>query len=84
MLHFLNLYQHVHNGKNAEVRQQFWEELDHTLHKISSRHHLTLLGDFNTSLLRRTTAVGLSSFRTDDGRTEGPKHPDSLSHWINC
>ena len=73
----VNAYQHVHAQDRLEDRTTFWTTLQTTLHQIPKRNNLIMLGDWNTSLTRSTTAIGLPTYVQDDRRCQGPQHSDS-------
>ena len=73
----LNAYQHVHAQDRLEDRTTFWTTLQTTLHHIPKRNNLIMMGDWNTSLTRSTTATGLPTYMHDDRRCLGPQHNDS-------
>ena len=73
----VNAYQHVHAQDRLEDRTTFWTTLQTTLHHIPKRNNLIMLGDWNTSLTRSTTAIGTTTYVHDDQRCQGPQHSDS-------
>ena len=73
----LNAYQHVHAPDRQEDRTTFWTTLHTTLHHIPKRNNLIMMGDWNTSLTRSTTATGLPTYKSDEHRCLGPQHHDS-------
>ena len=75
-LDFVNIYQHIHAHERIEDRAHIWNALQTVITSCSKRNHLTLLGDWNTSLRRQSTAVGLDTYQLHDERSAGPKHSD--------
>lgn len=73
----VNAYQHVHAQDRLEDRTTFWTTLQTTLHQIPKRNNLIMLGDWNASLTRSTTATGLPTYVQDERRCQGPQHSDS-------
>ena len=75
----LNIYQHVHSQVNLERRQHIWDRVNDLLTSLPKRNFLLMMGDFNTSLLTRSSAVGLSTFTARGKRLAGTQHSDSDS-----
>ena len=75
-LDFVNIYQHIHAYDRIEDRAHIWNALQTVITSCSKRNHLTLLGDWNTSLRRQSTAVGLDTYHLNGDRCAGPKHTD--------
>ena len=76
-LDILNVYQHVHAPHRLDERSEVWHQLSILLDTLPRRNTVMLLGDMNTSLLRRTDAVGLDTFALNQHRCRGPKHADT-------
>ena len=76
-LDFVNVYQHVHARDRMDARLQFWTDLQTLLSTFPQRNPLTILGDWNTTLRRTSTAVGLDTYMWRQTRCGGPKHADS-------
>ena len=75
---FVNVYQHIHHASRMDQRGDIWHQLQNLLSKLSTKNTLVLMGDFNTSLQRRTAAVGSPLYRHGDQLCTGPKHSDSF------
>ena len=58
-------------------RAHVWSLLRETLATLPRRNSLILAGDFNTSLHKRCSAVGLPTFLGDGDRRHGPIHSDA-------
>ena len=76
-LDFINIYQHIHVRDRMDDRQTLWTELQTLLTKLPKRNHLTIMGDWNTSLGTSSTAVGVETYRWQMSRSRGPKHTDA-------
>ena len=76
-LDFINIYQHIHAKDRMEDRHSLWHALQSLLTSFPQRNHLTILGDWNTSLQHTSTAVGLGTYRWQQDRCGGPKHSDA-------
>ena len=82
-LDFINIYQHIHARDRLDDRHHLWTELQTLLTRFPKRNHLTILGDWNTSLRKTSPAVGLDTFLWKETRCGGPNHTDSnISHNI--
>ena len=75
---FVNVYQHIHIASRMEQRDDIWHHLQSLLSKLSTKNTLIMMGDFNTSLQRRSAAVGSPLYRHGDQLCAGPKHSDSF------
>ena len=73
----LNVYQHVHTTEHLETRQHFWDRLNDQLTILPTRNILLLMGDFNTSLLHRSNAVGMGTFLGHGRQMAGTRHSDT-------
>ena len=76
-LDIINVYQHVHTPQRLDERSEVWQHLSSLLGGLPIRNTALLLGDMNTSLQRRTDAVGLDTYNMDMTRSRGPNHTDS-------
>ena len=76
-LDFINIYQHIHARDRMEDRNLIWTELQTLLTNIPKRNHLTLMGDWNTTLGHTSTAVGMENYLWKSERCGGPKHTDA-------
>ena len=72
----ISVYQHIHRSDRLEQRQDVWNQLDTVLTSLSTRHTLLLMGDFNTSLQRRSNAIGVKDYLHQGDRCLGPPHRD--------
>jgi len=76
-LDILNIYQHIHSPHRMDDRTAVWQQLSTVLDNLPRRNTVLLMGDLNTSLLRRSAAVGLDNYVMDLGRSRGPQHSDA-------
>ena len=76
-LDFINIYQHIHARDRMDDRHHLWMALQTLLTRFPKRNHLTILGDWNTSLRKTSAAVGLDTFLWHENRCGGPNHTDS-------
>lgn len=81
-LDIINVYQHIHTTTRMDARSEVWQHLSSLLGALPRRNTVLLLGDMNTTLQRRSDAVGLDSYAMDMQRSKGPKHTDS-NLWMN-
>ena len=76
-LDILNIYQHIHSPHRMDDRTEVWQQISTVLDTLPRRNTVLLMGDLNTSLLRRSAAVGLDQYAMDLGRSRGPQHSDA-------
>jgi len=76
-LDFINIYQHIHAKERMEDRLTLWNDLQSLLMRLPKRNHLTILGDWNTSLRKTSPAVGLDTYLWQTERCGGPTHHDA-------
>ena len=76
-LDFVAVYQHVHAPHRLEQRLDLWTQMNTLLTRLGRKHTLVMVGDFNTSLQRVTSAVGLATYQHHRLRGKGPQHSDS-------
>ena len=76
----LNIYQYTCITTHMDQRRQLWHELFSLLSKLPKRNTLIMAGDFNCSADHRSNAIGYPTYRTNEGRSHGPRHVDA-SHW---
>ena len=73
----LHGYQYVMTANVGNSRSAFWDLLQETLQLLPSRNILIAAGDFNTTIPRGSTAVGLCNFLPHDHkRVTGRQHSD--------
>ena len=60
-----------------DLRDDLWHSLNSVLNGLSHKHTLVLMGDFNTTLSRKCSAVGSATFTSEGVQCRGPQHTDS-------
>ena len=86
-LDLIHCYQFVRKLGNDDNRAHLWQQLHDVLSTLPHRNLLLLTGDWNTSLTRTSSLVGLGDFQWQGKRIPGPKATDEnvfqqlLSHY---
>ena len=86
-LDLIHCYQFVRKTGNDDSRAHLWQQLHDVLSTLPHRNLLLLTGDWNTSLTRTSSLVGLGDYQWQGKRVTGPKATDEnvfqqlLSHY---
>ena len=75
-LDLIHCYQFVRKPGNDDNRAHLWQQLHDVLSTLPHRNLLLLTGDWNTSLTRTSSLVGLGDYHWQGKRITGPKATD--------
>ena len=73
----INIYQHVFHAHRIDERLDIWHSLHDLVSTLPKRNTWYMVGDFNTSLTMKNSAVGLPTYLVDGARHRGPIHSDA-------